>query len=95
VDGSLSTPIVTRFDTRSGSSTSPTVSRLQTGVFLVNFGFILTDRFIFVSAGAAGPTSVGAAFASASPTSNFGEVQVEIKTAGSGLVDGQFYISIQ
>ena len=94
VDGSLATPAVSRFDTRSGSPTSPTVTRSQTGIFLVNFGFALDGRFIFVSAGAAGPSFAGAAYASANPTATFGQVRVEIKT-GAGLVDGQFYLSVQ
>lgn len=94
IDGSLATPSVSRFDTRSGSPTSPTVTRVQTGIFRINFGFDVSDRFYFVSPGAGNNASGGAAFASARPTAVFGQVQVEIKT-GAGLVDGKFYISIQ
>lgn len=94
IDGSLATPSVTRFDSRSGGPNAPTVTRIATGIFLINFGFALNQRFIFASPGTAGPVSGGAAYVSASPTATFGQVQVEIKT-GAGLVNGQFYISIQ
>jgi hypothetical protein len=98
IDG-FGTPSVSRSVNRVNGATI-SVSRsgnLPVGVYTVHFGFDVSDRYLFVSAGGQDAASgVGAALVSASPSAIFGSnaLRVEVKNA-SGLVDTRFFISIQ
>ena len=97
VEGS-GTPTVTRSENRV-SNTAITVSRtpgFSTGIYSVDFGFDVSDRFYFATPGSSDASQgVGAAMISAKPlTGNVNAVRVEIKTA-SGLADSRFFLMIR
>jgi hypothetical protein len=97
IDG-FGTPSVSRSSNRV-NRVGVTVTRsggLPTGIYAVDFGFDVSNRYLFATAGGQAPGSgVGAALVSITP-SIFGNtrVRVEIKNE-SGLVDSRFFISIQ
>ena len=95
VDGLGIVPTVVRFESRSGSTTSPTVTRLSTGVFLVNFSFIVSDRFIFVSVvGLQNPAPSDVPVFASVRVSGTSQVRVELN-GETGPKNRGFFLSIQ
>lgn len=95
VDGTLTTPTVSRFFNNLPGASGVTVTRLGTGSYQVDFGADVSNRFYVGTIGTAVPSNAPNATIEVTPRSvSNNAVYVELQNGAGNFIDSEFFVTV-